>query len=463
MSINRPAMKEHQLAKLPDLVWQKIFRFLEYDDLLNLNKVYGELKDLLSRYVESRTVVINQSKESYLRSAFSNEYLLSHSLIRLQMNSDMHLSIKKLVLYNPFRLYNLRNFDNLTSLTIEATANLKLQGQFMISLKNLENFDTLISNSSGVSIVLEAPKLVKFYVDLDLDQLQILHPRSVKTASSPRLCRTVKEMVNLERLETYDFAISDAGNFFGDLKRLRQFVFFKRDDDLNITNEYLRSAQLANPNLRIFFKTVDINSNALQDAELDQISDLFLNDQSLAVYQKYVDVLDESLNHLVLQIHDLQSLPAALLRNLTPLEDLQIVGEINDGEKWCELLKLPKLFRLTINATLKQEQLELIPEHCPFVTYLEITPFECGDWLLRLKYLEEFRTDLRFDFELLKRMVRQFYRLKVLRVESYEIKIEDAVVECISNGDVVLREPKPVFLQTIESVDLWSELFEPEF
>ena len=53
-------MEERQAAKLPDLdeiIWPKIFQFLEYDDLLNL-KVYGELKEVTSLYVRSKTVVI---------------------------------------------------------------------------------------------------------------------------------------------------------------------------------------------------------------------------------------------------------------------------------------------------------------------------------------------------------------------------------------------------------------------
>lgn len=107
--------------------------------------------------------------------------------------------------------------------------------------------------------------------------------------------------------------------------------------------------------------------------------------------------------------------------------------------------------------------MNLIPEHCPFASFAKIASFQRGDWVQRLKFLEEFRTDVLFDFELLKKMIQQLHYLKLIRAKSYKIKIEDAVVECISNGDVVFREPKSVFLQTIELVNGWDMLFNSEF
>lgn len=80
-------------------------RLLEYDDLLNLKKI-------------SRTVVINQGNEGFDQFCFSNEHLVSRSLIRFKLNKDMHLAIKRLVLYKPLRFYHLRNFDKLTNLFV---------------------------------------------------------------------------------------------------------------------------------------------------------------------------------------------------------------------------------------------------------------------------------------------------------------------------------------------------------
>ena len=462
-SINSPAMKKHQLAKLPDLVWPKIFQFLEYDDLLNLVKIYGELKEVISLFVESKTVVINQAKGACVQPPSRNGYLVSKSLIRFRMNSDMHPAIKQLVLYNPLRLYHLRSFDNLISLKIQSTASFRRPNPFMISLKNLQNFRAIFLDDS-VSIVLDAPKLnLLLCKHLQLDQLQILHPHSIETVYSQRIRPTVKQMANLKTLYVFNFKISDAEGLLSQLKHLRHFYFYKREDDLNATTEHLRSAQLANPDLEIFYKRININANPLQDAELDETSSSDLDDLSLAVYQKYTDAF-VLLVHRVLRLQDFQSFSVELLRKLDLLTDLQVLGEITDDEKWCELLESPDLSRLTIRSAVKQDQLNLIPEHCPFVAFVEIASFGDGDWLLRLKYLEEFRTDVLFDFGLLKKMIQQLYHLKLIKAsESYEIRIENGVVECTTNEDVILREPKPVFLQTIELVGVWSEIFHSEF
>lgn len=456
-------MKKHQLAKLPDLVWPKVFQFLEYDDLLNLVKIYGELKEVISLFVESKTVLINQGKRPYVQPSLRDEYLVSYSLIRFRMNSDMHLAIKRLVLYNPLRLYHLRSFDNLTSLKIKSTASLKRPNPFMISLKNLQNFDVIFPDDS-VSIVLDAPKLkLLLCVQFQLDQLQILHPHSIETVFSQRIRPTVKQMANLKTLYVFSFKISDAEGLLSQLKHLRHLHFHRREDDLNATTEHLRSAQLANPDLEIFYKRININANPLQDAELFETSPSDLDDLSLAVYQKYTDAF-VTLIHTVLRLQDFQGLSVELIRKLDGLKDLQILGEITDDEKWCELLKRPHLSRLTIRSAVKQDQLNLIPEHCPFAGFVEITSFKDGDWLLRLKYLEELRTDVLFDFGLLKKMLQQLYHLKLIKAsESYEIRIENGVVECTTNEDFILREPKPVFLQTIELVGVWSEIFHSEF
>ena len=450
-------------ANLPDLIWLEIFKFLEYDDLLILKKICGELKDLLSLCVQSKTVVINQDKEEYDRSRFSSKYLVGKSLIGFRMRSDMHPDIKKLVLHNPFALFSLTSFDNLTELRIESTASFNRPNRITIRLKNLESF-TVNINCSEVSIVLDAPKLSVLFYCSNIDRLEITHPGSIKRANSWRIGPIVKQMVNLQSLEVYYFKSSEAGSLFDDLKRLKNFHFHKREDDLNVTNERLRSALQSNPNLRIFYKRIDTNSNhALQDAQLDRASNHSLDDQNLAVYQKYTNAINERLNHDELQIRDFQRLSVEFVRKLTGLKSLHVLGAIVDGEKWIELLKRPDFARLTIKSTLQEGQLNLIPEHCPFASFAKIASFQRGDWVLRLKFLEEFRTDVLFDFELLKKMIQQLHYLKLIRAKSYKIKIEDAVVECISNGDVVFREPKSVFLQTIELVNGWDMLFNSEF
>ena len=458
-STDRSAMKQHPIAKLPDLARQTIFKFLEYDDLLNLKVFCGELAGPITSFLQSKTVVIGLEGKCYGQSAFSNDYLVGKSLTSFRMNDDMHLAIKDLVLYNPPVLFNLTSFDNLIELTIESTEDFSRKNRMTISLQSLKEFEANFE-SDNFDIVLETPKLSDFRTDSALSHFNIIHPRSIQKLVCRRLEEVIKQMINLVTLNVYNFSVGDAGNLLSDLKQLKKFYFFVREDPADDTSEHLRPALLANPNLRIFWKRIDFNANPLQDADLAETSDHCLDDQSVQIYQKYIDAVKRTLNHDELEIRDFESLSVELIRKITYLENVQVLGAITDAEKWVELLKLESLNDLTINSAVEEHHLDLIPEHCPTLAFLEIDPFEAGDWVLRLKFLKEFKTGALFDFGLFRKMLQQLYYLRAVQAsERYEIKIEDSLVECIMDGGVVLREPKAVFLQLIESVKFWSALF----
>ena len=458
-SINRSAMNQHQLAKLPDLVRQTIFKFLECDDLLNLVMLYSDLAGPITSFVKSKTVVINQDREGNEEFDFNSDYLVGKSLVRFRMKGDMHLAIKNLVLYNPSVLFNLTAFDNLTYLKIESNAEFKRPGRMTISLENLERFEARFT-WENVSIVLDTPKLLDITSDSSSNQLKIIHPRSIQSVDFQRITPITKQMVNLVTLDLYHFSISEVGSLLSDLKQLKKFYFYEAEDALDATNEHLRSALLANPNLKIFYKRIDFHANPLHDAALIQTSDQHLDDQSIQIYQKYIDAVDDHLNHSTLKIRDFESLSVELIRKLTYLENLHVLAAITDAEKWVELLKCLGSRKLTIRPAIEEHHLDLIPEHCSKLTSLEIVSFERGDWVLRLKFLQEFKTGALFDFGLFKRMVQQLYYLKAVRIsESHEVKIEEGWIECYAGGELVSKEPKLVFLQLIEQAKLWSTLF----
>ena len=452
-------MKLHQLAKQP-LILQTIFKFIEYDDLLNLKILCSDLVGPITPYVQSKTVVISQGSENYGQSAFSNDYLVGKSLARFRMNDDMHLAIKHLVLYNPLVLFNMTTFDNLTHLTIESTTVFNRPTRMTISLQNLEEFEASFE-SNNFNIVLEAPKLSKIWCSFDLSHLKIIHPHPIQELSCIRIENVIKQMVNLTTLRILKFKIFEAGSLLSNLKQLRKFYFFVSETRLDTRIEgHLRSVMLANPNLRIFFKRIDFNANPLQNY-LVNTSDNRLDDHSIQVYQMYIDAIEKTLNHDLLEISSFDRLSVELIRKMTLLSSLHVLGAITDAEKWVELLKLPRLAKLKINSPVEEHHLDLILEHCPTLASLEIDPLEVRDWVLRLKFLEEFTTGALFDFELFKKMIQQLYYLKAIRAfKLYEIKIEDGWVECYTDGEVVLREPKAVFLHTIESANLWSALFD---
>lgn len=106
-------------------------------------------------------------------------------------------------------------------------------------------------------------------------------------AACSKIRPIVKQIVNLDRFIVYHSKINDASDFFDILERLRIFSFFEKEDDLNAAVGYLQSVQATNPSLKIYCKSVDVGSGALQDADLAKITSERLDDSSLAVYQKY--------------------------------------------------------------------------------------------------------------------------------------------------------------------------------
>ena len=456
---------EDRLAELSDLVWKTIFKFLEFDDLLNLKSVLDFLNDLVRLHIESRTVVINQGNENYGRSAFSSDYLVGKSLVRLRLNQDMHVCLKKLVLFNPPTLFSLTGFDNLIYLKINSVLDFRSSSRVIFRLRNLESFTFELQSDPDMHVVLEAPKLSYLKTHHDLARYKIIHPRSIRVLDCLRIRPIVRQMTNLETLDTCTFVISETVAIFDELKHLRKFIFYERDssldvlEDLNEINEFLQSVLTAKPNLKIYFKEIDFNSNPLQN-DLEDCSDWTLDDDSLSIYQRYIHAVDRYLSHVKLKIRDFESLSVELIRKMTLLERLHVLGTIGDDAKWIELLKLPELTKVKIKTAAEEDQLRLIPEHCPFVTVLEVASFRGGDWVLQLRCLKQFKTDLLFDFELFKRMIKELRDLKLIRLtESYQIKIDDAAVECLSDRVVVLREPKFVFLQTVQLASCWGDLF----
>ena len=114
----------------------------------------------------------------YRSSGFSRGYLVGKSLVRLRMNNDMHLSIKKLALFNPLTLFSLTSFDNLIELSLVSTTEFKRPNRITFFLKNLETFDAKII-SPNVCIVLETPNLRVVWLGfgLLLDQFKFVYPQ----------------------------------------------------------------------------------------------------------------------------------------------------------------------------------------------------------------------------------------------------------------------------------------------
>lgn len=149
------------------------------------------------------------------------------------------------------------------------------------------------------------------------------------------------------------------------------------------------------------------------------------------------------------------------------LNTLYVLHRLADESKWIELLSVSKLNRIVINSVVEMKYLNAIAEHCSKHLYhLEVNDFTDGGWILRLKYLKQFKSKCLLDLELFKSMVKQLaYLNKVEFFDIYKVDIKDpqSKIQFSLNNLTVLSEPKSVFLRILDSISFYSDLFNLEF
>ena len=451
----------NQTAFLPDKIWLKIFDLLEYDDLLILIHVNENWTDLVIQVIKSKIVVSNETKEDYETSYFNNQYLVSKSASAFKENMFLHSIIKKLVIFKPLALFNLTNFDNLTSLEIEIDPNFKKINQpIFLALKNLKVFsfcsEMNLSNLVRInSFILELPNLDY----LNLNTFEIMHPNSIKKFQCLELTPLVRQFKCVEELIVFDFRRVD--NLFEDLKFLKSFIFCYSNEDLDSTIRYLEAKQLINKNLKVFYKNIDIISNPHQQNEVIEATANCVNDEDLEVYFRFIDFIKKGdFRPFLIQIKNLDNLPVEMLKLMENINTLFFFGEITDDQKFIQLISLPSLKKINITIIIGQNHLDLIPLHCKSLRNLEIDHFQNGSFILKLKYLKEFKCKQLISLEFFKVMIKKLYYLKKIEFkDSYEIEIEDGVVQCLFKNEIVLRQPKCVFMQRICLINSWSKIF----
>lgn len=311
------------MLRLPNELILKIFGHLEYDDLLMVKKANIGWLNLVRCFIESRRVVVNQStSRDYGCSFHSTEYLICNSTICFRMNTDLHCSIRDMILFHPFVLFSLTNFDNLQNLKIMLSSSFRKSKPSIFKLQNLK-FLSLNANSTqevnqtlyySQDITLETPNLTKLKTNIDLNCFTIIHPRSIRMLLCRRTSSAIKSMTNLEELNCFCFDIVD--DLLAHLKNLKFLIFFQWIGHLPSTIQYIEYNLSTNSNLKVYYKRIDFNQNPMKDDELLQTSNEYLDDQSLQVYTKFVDSIKETLNQIRLEIRQLENVSIEIIRLL---------------------------------------------------------------------------------------------------------------------------------------------------
>ena len=462
------------LTKLPTELVLQILHYLEYDDLIVIKNAYQkwnvaqgkaaqsgiartDWNALVQSIIERKTVVLNGTDKDYESSYYSNLYLISRSAIGFRFCTELHSTIKTLVLFHPYILFDLINFDNLTYLVIEVGLSTKESNSVTLKLKNLDRLALKFSKSLETYFYLDLPRLSFIGTNVSLNSFLFVHPHSVKKLFCSFTESSMKQFINLECFHAYNFNSDDLLEKFHNLN----WFDFCSAKDLVKVNQQIEKALIVNPSLKAHFRNIRINSNLnpLQDGKLIKASADLLSDSNVELYDKYGVFLGNSYRHRQLEIKDFNKFSLQNIQKLKSLKKLVILNKITDDEKFEKLLSLPLLDEIAIRSSVDQKYLTMLA-NCKFLEYLKMDVFSAGDWLLKLKYLKDFETKTPVDLEFFKKMMKTMYYLNKISIGGiYSIKLSNGIVQCSIKDELILNEPKRMFLETIDLFNYWSDLF----
>ena len=442
-----------------------IFKHLEYDDLLSVKRANEQWLDLLGDIIKSKIVVLNGRNKDYFQSFHCNQFKVCKSTIAFRKDEDLRVKIKRLVLFNPFMIFDLQNLDSLLELTILSTVDYcNASNHVIFKLKNLQSVDLNFHKATGTEFILETPNLTRLLTSSTVDHLSSikpLHPHSIKmvrchTATADKISR----FINLEELDccifNYQYQV-----VFSNLKSLRKINMCV---DQTSSNTYFQTKLLEIDGLKIRYKNVDLTSDPMNNYQMVSVQHAVIYSADLQIYMGYIDFID-SLIASKLVIGELDNVSLELIRKLKNLKTLAVSGCVNDETKWIELLSASKsLNEIIINSAVDLKYLNLIPKYCESLYNLEISGVDCGDWILELKYLKQLKTARLFDFSLFKTMTKRLYYLKKIQSAGiYKIESTNGIVTCYVNDKIISNEPGHVFKHTIYLMHFWSDLFSMDY
>ena len=441
-----------------------IFKHLEYDDLLSVKRANERWLDLVGDIIKSKIVVLNGRDDDYCQSFHCNQFKVCKSTISFRLDKDLRTKIKRLVLFNPFILFDLQNLDNLVELTIQSTVDYcNASNRVIFKLKNLQSVDLYFHKATGTQFILETPNLTRLLTSREVDHLssiELLHPQSIKMVQCHKA--TVDKISRFTNLQELDCTIFNYAMIFNHLKSLRKINMY---EDRANNNAYFQTKLLEIDGLKISYKNVDLTSDPMNDVQMVSAYYSMIDSTDLQSYMEYVDFIADGLIASELSIGEFDNLSLELIRKLKNLNRLTISCCVNDETKWIELLSASKLLNdITIDSAVDLKYLNLIPEYCESLYHLEINEVDFGDWILELKYLKKFWTAQLFDFSFFKKMIKRlFYLKKVNFAIIYKIESTNGIVTCSVNDKIISLERKPAFKHTIDLMHFWSDLFSMEY
>ena len=479
------------METLQDEVLKLIFRnCFEFHELLVIRKVCRRWEFLIDESIERRPLWLKKIDESGHYYRFFNvekvsedkHFNVTHSLLAFRQCVEVHSRLRKLITYNPFLLVGLE-LDNLvhleiknrlpisrtigTSQLLDFLLNPQGEQDQAVNLK-FKNLRTLAFPArSYVDFVIDASKLTNLQVTCALQHIQLLDPRSVTQLSCCHYSSELLSFKNLKKLTINSLEYTSKKincnliKHFGSLSELT--VWNMKQASFEKLIKHRQGVQ--NGNLKIYYKSVDIDAEQFDFPVIDRVKNDILNESSYQTYVTFADDLKEEFSQNFLVIQKNLNVPMSHFIKFRNVNCLLVRTHRLSLNNWKLLLKSLKLDDIMIGVTLGQSFLACLPKYCKYLTRLSVETYDDLDFALELKSLTNLTVRGFPTFSMLKSLVSSSKSLRNLKIFAndipYDFRISDNLVSLARNGELVFTDSKDSFLYTsLFYTQSWTQLLD---
>lgn len=465
----------HQLEKdeLIDESLLKIFEYLDYDDLLIVNRVCKRWSKLACDLTEEKVVVMKKYGDCNKRpmklfsipKLITGEcMLISYSLVKFRLDKELHKRIKRLVTYNPFILSENLKFDNLINLEVSNSCNCHIEGQnefnsIEINLKNLKYLN--LDLHAHCTFKITAPNLLAAKFTFNFQLVTLVNSKYLKYLHCYKITTQVSLLKNLKWLSIEDLNYDKVTfNLFKRLPKIKKIYLYnvnKKSFDKLMNHKEEQKSKAT-----IYMNGLNVSMHNFQFDYVSRLKEFF-DETKYAFYKKNEQHLGGELIQKALRIQNNLNVEMDLFVKFTNIKILNVATHQISFNNWIKILKTLNLNKLFIHAVLSQNYLNQIPKYCTHLRWLSVEDYDNMDFILSCKYLEnlEFLNPPSIqEFNQLIDNLKFIHKITFEIYANYSLTFDKRSVVLYFGRRVLLKESRELFINyTLKMIDSWTTLF----
>lgn len=476
------------LSLLPDNSLRLIFSYLDYEQLLVIRTMSPKFSSIVDKMTEERPLwlkKIDENRSNYYRffcikkTSEHRQFNILYSLLEFKLNDQIiHSRITKLITYNPFVLSGLR-LDNLLYLDIKNNKTIggnenedeedEESGEEEPITLNLcfTKLRTLCFQiRSEVVFVIDANNLTQLKASYNLEKINLLRPKSVKTLCVHELDDQLNKYDNLSKLfiDKFIYKKNKETSIVNQLTKLRELQI--SDTNRSTFDRLLEQRQECNPKLKIYYKNINVDDERFDFETVDQINAVSLDEKHYAIYLSFIDSLKGEFKQTNLSLNGQLGDSLDLLSSFVNIRCLHIQFDGLTLDTWIRMLSSLKLNKIYLLVPLEQAYLDVLPTYCENLNCLSIKQYDNLDFLFKLKYLERVSLPDLVSLDVFEQIAKRFIYIKTIRFNAnpdafYRFEFAKDMIIFYKNTKKLLAESKAPFLKCIlKELNSWTDLIQ---